>query len=123
MSKTTLALSALVGMLFLAGCGGTSEATERENFALMLGEIACGSLESLDGSFGDAEAQAVAEKYGFGDWTEDDLNVYVAGLEDAERTEIKTSSVDYINTNCLESFETFGLAPEDMIDALLAAPE
>lgn len=119
MSKLTLTSAALVGVLLLAGCGN-SESKERENFGMMLGEIACGSMQALDGSFGDEEAQAIAEKYGFGDWTEDDLNTYVAGLEDADRTEIKTVSVDYINATCLESFEAFELAPEDMIDALLS---
>jgi hypothetical protein len=120
MSKSFSALAAITGMLFVAGCfGGTDEATERQNFALMMGEISCGTMENLDGSFGDDEAQAVAVKYGFGSWTEDDLNAYVSGLDETSKTEIRTTSVEYIDSNCASTFTDLGMEPTDVIDLLL----
>lgn len=124
MSKSFSAMAVITGMLFVAGCfGGTDEATERQNFALMMGEIACGTMSAVDESFGDEDAQAVAEKYGFGSWTEIDLNNYLKGLNEENRTEISTASVDYINTNCASAFTDLGMEPADVIDLLMEPTE
>lgn len=121
-AKSMTFLSALTGLLFLTGCfhAGNDAATEQTNFAMMLGEISCGGMESGE-NFTDEEAQAIAVKYGFGTWTEEDLNTYIEGLDTTSQAEIKTTGISYINDNCATTFEESGVAPEAMIDLLLTS--
>ncbi|MDP2624912.1 MAG: hypothetical protein Q8P27_01875 [Candidatus Peregrinibacteria bacterium] len=121
MFRKLFTLLALTSVIALAGCGGPSEEEERANFADMIAEISCETMEDVDGTFSDDDAQAIAVEYGFGDWSEQDLNDYIAGLTDEAHTEISDNAVAYINANCLSAYEDYGIDPSLMIELMLSA--
>lgn len=112
----------LIVALVIVGCGNkTGKADESTNFGYMMGAIGCIAMDIESAPPSADDSQAIAEKYGFGDWSSEELDNYIKGLTVKQNREISDIAVAYVNENCLSGFKKYGIEPNEMVEFLMTS--